>query len=305
MEMQIGFIQENIRKTHSEIVKLADLKRRGVINAEICDVFEKAERYWVKRKRKENVLEWWLGWTNHRQLLKVFRETRIENRSQIGEVTAVFTADESDSANAHNLEENCEDSELTAIDSIEEIVFDDDEDFKEELRVAQEKTKVKTTSDEASEKKDSTLHFDKTAVSLEEETLVDFAKNQLNRMEFVRDLLSAIPNNACLEESFDVGQILTMPLRQRWMLFGKWKRVYREMIEMDLRKSKEEYESQIKEYNQLKGQALAALCRTADVVGMTTTGAAKNRLLLESLKAKIGTYFFFFFFYIHSLTFIY
>jgi hypothetical protein len=38
---------------------------------------------------------------------------------------------------------------------------------------------------------------------------------------------------------------------------------------------------------------------------MTTTGAAKNRLLLESLKAKIGTYFFFFFFYIHSLTFIY
>jgi hypothetical protein len=295
MEMQIGFIQQNIRKTFSEIVKLADLKRRGVISAEICDVFEKAERYWVKRKRKENVLEWWLGWTNHRQLLKVFRETRIENRCQIGEVTAVFTADESDSAIAHNLEENCEDSEVTAIDSIEEIVFDDDEDFKEELRVAQEKTKVKTTSDEASEKKDPTLHFDKTAVSLEEETLVDFAKNQLNRMEFVRDLLSAIPNaspnDACLEESFDVGQILTMPLRQRWMLFRKWKRSYQEMIEQDVRKSKEEYESQIKEYNQLKGQALAALCRTADVIGMTTTGAAKNRLLLESLKAKVGTSF--------------
>jgi hypothetical protein len=292
MELQIGFIQKNIRKTHSEIVKLADLKRRGVISAEICHVFEKAERYWVKRKRKENVLEWWLGWTNHRQLLKVFRETRMENRSKIGEVTAVFTADESDSANAHNLEDNCEDSELTAIDSIEDIVFDDDEDFQEELRVAQEKTKVKTTSDEASEKKDPTLRFDN-SVTVEEETLVDFAKNQLNRMEFVRDLLSAIPNDACLEESFHVGQILTMSLRQRWMLFRKWKRSYQEMMEQDVRKSKEDYESQIKEYNQLKGQALAALCRTADVIGMTTTGAAKNRLLLESLKAKIGMYYLF------------
>jgi hypothetical protein len=60
-------------------------------------------------------------------------------------------------------------------------------------------------------------------------------------MEFVRDLLSAIPNDACLEESFDVGQILTMPLRQRWTLFGKWKRSYQEMIEQDVRKSKEEY----------------------------------------------------------------
>jgi hypothetical protein len=126
---------------------------------------------------------------------------------------------------------------------------------------------------------------------VEEETLVNFAKNQLNRMEFVRDLLSTIPNDACLEESFHGSQITTMPLRQRWMLFKKWKRVYREMIEQDLRKSKEEYESQIKLFNELKGKALAALCRTADVVGMTTTGAAKNRLLLESLKAKIGMYF--------------
>ena len=33
---------------------------------------------------------------------------------------------------------------------------------------------------------------------------------------------------------------------------------------------------------------MAALCRTADIVGMTTTGAAKNRLMLESLKPIIG-----------------
>jgi hypothetical protein len=79
---------------------------------------------------------------------------------------------------------------------------------------------------------------------------------------------------------------MTMPLSQRWMLFGQWKRSYENIINEEL----QEFKGKIKEYNQLKGEALAALCRTADVIGMTTTGAAKNRLLLESLKAKIGKY---------------
>ena len=54
------------------------------------------------------------------------------------------------------------------------------------------------------------------------------------------------------------------------------------------------YEGLIRTYNELKGQALADLCRAADVVGMTTTGAAKNRPMLEALGAKIGTDFYYF-----------
>ena len=165
-------------------------------------------------------------------------------------VSAVITVDQNDPADTQLPKENGEESDLTAIDSVEDIVIDDDEDFQEELRVAQEKMKMKTMPDEASEKKDLNLHFDNTAVNLEEEML-GFAKHQLNRMEFVRYLLSSIPNEAYSEESFQIDQIMTLPLRQRWMLFGQWKRVYREIIEQDVRKSKEEYESQIKEYNQL------------------------------------------------------
>jgi peptidyl-tRNA hydrolase len=80
MEVQIGSIKFHMRQTKSEIFKISDLKRRGVISAEICEVFEEAERQRIKRKRKDNILEWWLGWSNHRQLLKVFRETRMQNR---------------------------------------------------------------------------------------------------------------------------------------------------------------------------------------------------------------------------------
>ena len=60
------------------------------------------------------------------------------------------------------------------------------------------------------------------------------------------------------------------------------------MALQDLRDTELDYEQCIQMYNELKGQALAALCRTADVVGMTTTGAAKNRSMLEALGAKIG-----------------
>ena len=288
MEVQIGSIKFHIRQTRSEILKISDLKRRGVISAEICEVFEEAERQRIKRKHKDNILEWWLGWSNHRQLLKVFRETRIENRlKQVNEASAVTTK-ERDSTDTRDVEENWEKPDSTAEDEVEDIVIDDDEDFQEELRLAQEEAKIETTPDEAFEDDELNLNLDSPTINGEEQILIGFAKKQLERMGFVRDLLSSIPNEACLEEDFQADQIMVMPFRERWMLFDQWKRVYREIIEQDVRESTEKYQAQIKEYNELKGKALAALCRTADVIGMTTTGAAKNRSLLESLGAKIG-----------------
>ena len=288
MDVQIGSIKFHVRQTKSEILKISDLKRRGVISAEIYEVFEEAERKRIKRKRKDNILEWWLGWSNHRQLLKVFRETRMQNRlKQVNEASAVTTK-ERDSTDTRDVEENWEKPDSTAEDEVEDIVIDDDEDFQEELRLAQEEAKIETTPDEAFEDDELNLNLDSPTINGEEQILIGFAKKQLERMGFVRDLLSSIPNEACLEEDFQADQIMVMPLRERWMLFGQWKRVYREIIEQDVRESTEKYQAQIKEYNQLKGKALAALCRTADVIGMTTTGAAKNRSLLESLGAKIG-----------------
>ena len=101
----------------------------------------------------------------------------------------------------------------------------------------------------------------------------------------IRDQQLDVPNRIV---SVSADQILTLPLGQRWMLFAQWMHSYNKLIQQDLRNTETEYKDKIVEYNQLKGQALAALCRTADIVGMTTTGAAKNRLMLESLKPIIG-----------------
>jgi len=47
-------------------------------------------------------------------------------------------------------------------------------------------------------------------------------------------------------------------------------------------------EKDILQYNHLSAEAKAALCRKADIIGMTTTGAAKNQQFLKVLGPKIG-----------------
>lgn len=46
--------------------------------------------------------------------------------------------------------------------------------------------------------------------------------------------------------------------------------------------------SLIEEYNFMRAQSEEALCRTVDVIGFTTTGAARRRKMLELLKPKIS-----------------
>ncbi len=46
--------------------------------------------------------------------------------------------------------------------------------------------------------------------------------------------------------------------------------------------------TKIVEYNELRAKAEEALCRNVDVIGLTTTGAARRRTLLQLLRPKIG-----------------
>ena len=93
MEVQIGLIYTKMHNTQFEILKIAELKRRNVISAEISEVFEHAEKARkIKQKRKDNILKWWLGWSNYRQLLKVLRETRIEHRFRSQQVAKAVTS---------------------------------------------------------------------------------------------------------------------------------------------------------------------------------------------------------------------
>ena len=281
MEVLFESLQYKLRNSQTDILKVAELKRRGVLSEEICKIFENAERLQGKHKRQENILKWWLGWSNHRQLFKILRETRLDLRkNQVNQAATAIKDEKVDEYLPEDVEVPCR---TYADDMIEDI---DDEDYREELCLAQEQAKMEVLPGDVDEVDELQLPID-AAVNDEEQTLIDFAKNQMEQMNLIREQLLAMPNEI---EFVSADKILTLPLTKRWMLFAQWKRAYQEIIQQDLRDSEKEYEDKIVNYNELKGQALAALCRTADIIGMTTTGAAKNRLLLESLKAKIGNW---------------
>lgn len=288
MEVQISLINTKMHNTQFEILKVHELKRRNIISAEISEVFEQAEKRQAKQKRKDNILKWWLGWSNHRQLLKVLRETRIENRYR-SQVARAVTAIKEQNA-VEFLPEDHEELDCDNNDMIKDII--DDEDYTEELRLAREEISDVAPPEQNNNVDDGEYvpwtQAEEEPKDIEEKLFADFANNQMERMQYIRDLLLAMPYDDYQMEDFSADQIMYMPLNKRWMLFAQWKRLYQEIVNQDLRDTERDYEEKIKEYNQLKGKALAALCRTADVIGMTTTGAAKNRLLLESLKAKIG-----------------
>ena len=284
MEVLFESLQYKLRNSQTDILKVAELKRRGVLSEEICKIFENAERLQGKHKRQENILKWWLGWSNHRQLFKILRETRLDLRkNQVNQAATAIKDEKVDEYLPEDVEVPCR---TYADDMIEDIDDIDDEDYREELRLAQEQAKTEVLPGDVDEVDELQLPID-AAVNDEEQTLIDFAKNQMEQMNLIREQLLAMPNEI---EFVSADKILTLPLTKRWMLFAQWKRAYQEIIQQDLRDFEKEYEDKIVNYNELKGQALAALCRTADIIGMTTTGAAKNRLLLESLKAKIGNW---------------
>jgi hypothetical protein len=255
-------IQSKNRNTQQEVLKVGELRRRNIISAEICEVFEQAERRQEKQKKKrnreDNILKWWLGWSNHRQLLKVLRETRMEHnkRSQMTKKIAAVMEENI----VENLQEDMEGPYRNVDDIIEETI--DDEDYREEIRIAKQEANLEIMDNNSIENNgDIRLRLD-TAVNEEDKSLLSFAKNQIQQMQYIRDLLLDEENDIFQEDNFSADRIMTMPLSQRWMLFGQWKRSYENIINEEL----QEFKGKIKEYNQLKGEALAALCRTADVL---------------------------------------
>ena len=246
MKVLLESHQSKIRNSQTEIFQVAELKRSSFISQEICDVFENAER----RKPEENILKWWLGWSNHRQLLKVLRETRLDRRTPAAtEMEEDKAEDVQVIADDRSFEELCLALEQLAIGD----VFDGDYfDFDDEESLEEDDNVIEDVHDaEAQEEEDLEDSLPLNAAGYDEDqTLIDFVKNQMERMKMIRDQQLDVPNRIV---SVSADQILTLPLGQRWMLFAQWMHSYNKLIQQDLRDTETEYKDKIVEYNQLKG----------------------------------------------------
>ena len=80
---------------------------------------------------------------------------------------------------------------------------------------------------------------------------------------------------------------------QRWKLYSLWKSSVIEILEKETAGLEIACNSLASELKEIETVETAELIRNVDIIGITTTGAAKQRGLLEHLKSKIGTIYFF------------
>ncbi len=77
----------------------------------------------------------------------------------------------------------------------------------------------------------------------------------------------------------------------RWKEYLSWRSQAAEVIEGQVGAMEVEFRSLSEELRDVQTTETAEIIRSAAVVGITTTGAAKQKALLEHLKCKIGTLF--------------
>ena len=76
-------------------------------------------------------------------------------------------------------------------------------------------------------------------------------------------------------------------MRDRWRLYNYWKHELYHYFEEEYMENFEQYSNKCRELIELRQQEDHYILETADVIGMTTTGAAKYQHILQRIKPKI------------------
>jgi hypothetical protein len=114
-----------------------------------------------------------------------------------------------------------------------------------------------------------------------------------NQVFFLRQLLQGVPtlDEKQLNELYQYD-LLQIPLLQRWMMYNSWKVKALEIQEERAAQLEKLYFENANRLKDVRNLESAEICENADIVGLTTTGAARQRALLNHLKPKIGNIYF-------------
>ena len=119
------------------------------------------------------------------------------------------------------------------------------------------------------------------------------------RLALKRNTLSEISKSLNIAPHAEAQQLAalqaqnlyTMSMPDRWRLYASWKKQVMDLMEEKEHFLEAQYAMSLQELKDVETLESAEVCRTADIIGITTTGAAKHRALLEHLKPRIGKLF--------------
>ncbi|CAL1544821.1 unnamed protein product, partial [Lymnaea stagnalis] len=102
----------------------------------------------------------------------------------------------------------------------------------------------------------------------------------------IRNKLVSIPPMSEEEEN-DVVDLWTLDLNKRFALYNRWIKKYKVSLTEQMEKLVEQYKSAHNRKIEANREETLALLKSAKVIGMTTTGAAKHRAVLQALGCRI------------------
>lgn len=110
------------------------------------------------------------------------------------------------------------------------------------------------------------------------------------QIEAISKLLEILPPvDAKDYEEMVARDFAALPVLNRWKLYSYWKSQMVKALEREITLLETKFRNMDSEVRDIEMIETAEIIRTASVVGITTTGAAKHRGLLEHLKCKIGS----------------
>ncbi|CAI8041395.1 NFX1-type zinc finger-containing protein 1 [Geodia barretti] len=85
----------------------------------------------------------------------------------------------------------------------------------------------------------------------------------------------------------EIEDVRLLKNKQRWKMYHYWVQEYLRVIKQELEGPAEAYNKACSDYSQMKQEIDCHVARGADIIGMTTTGAAKYHHILNNIHPKI------------------
>ncbi|CAH2283721.1 Hypothetical predicted protein [Pelobates cultripes] len=108
-------------------------------------------------------------------------------------------------------------------------------------------------------------------------------KKMKKRIKHELDKTSHMDEATCNE----IDDLWSLPLTTRWEVYRLWRAKYLTSIRDDIFTFENIYQILVNRSNELRSQEDQLILQEADIIGMTTTGAAKHRKLLQTIQPKI------------------
>ena len=116
---------------------------------------------------------------------------------------------------------------------------------------------------------------------------VDVIQRQLDCLGALLKLVPSSKIESELDYS-DEKNLLQIPYPQRWKMYIGWISKLVDDLDEEVALFEEDYRVQFEKFQDVQALESSKICRGVDIIGVTTTGAAKQRALLGHLNPKIS-----------------